>query len=450
MVNKREEQAMSKHVVSLVRYDGDMSSIHRAVDLAGGIPGLGESTRVFIKPNVVFWTAKAVFPPWGVITTSRVVEAMVRLLAEHGVRDITLGEGTVVSDPKNFDTAKNAHEVLGYYRLAEKYGLRVVDVMARPFEPVDMGDGIELNFNVDALGSDLIIDLPVMKTHVQTVVSLGIKNLKGLIDIKSRKKCHSPDPDLDLHHYVARMADPLPPVFTLIDGIYTSEWGPGPNGTVHRSDVMAASSDILSVDLVGARLLGHDPAQVPHLAMAAANRGRGTELDGIEVVGESIDELATGHEYTWDWNQANTLPQRVEDMGIKGLYVPKYDSTICTYCAGLSGLVMAEALRVWDGNPFDEVEILSGKAMKPSPGKNKTILLGKCMFMANRKDPNIKEMLAVKGCPPDYSQVAEMLHQAGIEVNRSLFENFEALPGFFMQQYQGREEFDMDLFRVAP
>ena len=39
------------------------------------------------------------------------------------------------------------------------------------------------------LESDFLVNIPVLKTHVQTVVSLGIKNIKGLIDIESRKKC---------------------------------------------------------------------------------------------------------------------------------------------------------------------------------------------------------------------------------------------------------------------
>ena len=58
----------------------------------------------------------------------------------------------------------------------------------------------------------------------------ALKNLKGLIDQKSRKACHSNDPEKDLHFWVARLADKMPPIFTLIDGIYTSEYGPNVDG----------------------------------------------------------------------------------------------------------------------------------------------------------------------------------------------------------------------------
>ncbi len=53
---------------------------------------------------------------------------------------------------------------------------------------------MELMFNADILHSDFVIDLPTMKAHNQTIVSLGIKNLKGMINIPSRKKCHNADP----------------------------------------------------------------------------------------------------------------------------------------------------------------------------------------------------------------------------------------------------------------
>jgi hypothetical protein len=40
------------------------------------------------------------------------------------------------------------------------------------------------------------------------------------------------------------------------------------------------------------------------------------------------------------------------------------------------------------------------------------------------------------------------LHQAGIEADPGLFENIEALPGFFMGRYQGKPEYDEGFFQV--
>ena len=166
---------MEKKKVSIVRYEEPLESVRRAADLCNGLGNLRPNSKVFIKPNVVFWTRKIAFPKWGVITTSRVVHDMVLLLKERGVDDITIGEGTVLYDPKDRETAAHSHETLGYNVLNKRYGVKVVDVFTRPFEKVDLGDGVELNFNADILHSDFVVNVPVLKTHTQCVVSLGVR-----------------------------------------------------------------------------------------------------------------------------------------------------------------------------------------------------------------------------------------------------------------------------------
>jgi uncharacterized protein (DUF362 family) len=60
------------------------SQIRRAVALCHGLDRLPSGAKVYIKPNIVFWTNATNFPKYGVITTSRVVEDMVVLLKEGG------------------------------------------------------------------------------------------------------------------------------------------------------------------------------------------------------------------------------------------------------------------------------------------------------------------------------------------------------------------------------
>ena len=216
---------MSQTVVAIVRYEKPLESVRKAVELSNGLQNMPKNAKVFIKPNIVFWTKATVFPKWGVITTSRVIEDMVMILRDHGVSDITIGEG-IVAAPKDKETPAHAFNYLGYETLKKRYGVKYVNVMEKPFEKVDFDDGISLNFNTDIINSDFVVDLPVLKSHNQTVVSLGIKNLKGTIDMVSRKKCHNADPEKDLNFYISHLADKMPPVFTLSDGIYTLERGP--------------------------------------------------------------------------------------------------------------------------------------------------------------------------------------------------------------------------------
>jgi len=440
---------MSKSIVAIIRYENPVDSVRKAVELSHGLDHLPPNPKVFMKPNIVFWTKAVPFPKWGVITTSRVVEDMVVLLKERGVDDITIGEGTVTKSPKDRETAAHAFEILGYGVLKKRYGVKSVNVFERPFEKVDLGAGVVLNFNTDILHSDFVVDLPVIKTHAQAVVSLGIKNLLGMTNINSRKKCHSTDPVRNLNYMIARLANKLPPSFALLDGIYTIERGPGFDGRARRSNILVASPDVFSADMVGAKVLGYDPSEVPHLVHAAQDRGRPLDFSDIEVVGENMEEVASHNEYIFPYNEEGTLPVPMEKMGIKGLSYPKYDLTICTYCSGLTGVILSAIALAWKGEPWDDVEVLTGKAMRPTPGKKKTILIGKCMYQANRDNPDIQEMLAVKGCPPSLKVVVKVLHQAGIEVDPAIFEHVDEAPGFFMRRYEGKPEFEESFFVIS-
>ena len=441
---------MKKYKVAVVKYEKPIESVRKAVDLSKGLDHLPPQARVFIKPNIAFWTRAVAFPKWGVVTTSRIVEDIIVLLKERGINDITIGEGMVTFNPKDTQTPAHAFETLGYGVLKQKYGIKFINVFERPFEKVDLEDGVQMNFNIDILNSDFVVDLPVMKAHNQTIVSLGIKNLKGMIDIPSRKRCHNMTPGKDLHFWVAKLADKMPPMFTLIDGIYTNERGPGPDGRMHRSDLLVASADVLAADLVGAKLLGHSPAKVPHLMHAARNRKRTHDLSDIVISGGNIEELARFHEHDFKYSetQDGIMPVAMAKEGLKGVFYRKFDLSMCTYCSGMNGVMLTAIRHAWKGEPWNDIEILTGKSMQPTLGMKKTILFGKCMYQAHKDNPAIREMIAVKGCPPTPKAMLNALHKAGIDADPGLFEHIEELPAFFFSRYKDRPEFDESFFQV--
>jgi hypothetical protein len=112
-------------------------------------------------------------------------------------------------------------------------------------------------------------------------------------------------------------------------------------------------------------------------------------------------------------------------------------------------VILSSIMMAWEGKPFDEVEILTGKVMSPQPGMKHTVLVGKCMWQAHKDNPDIKHKLAIKGCPPDPMQVVDALHQAGIPVNPAVFQNMDLAPGFFMARYKDKPEFDENFFRAS-
>ncbi|MFX0187893.1 MAG: DUF362 domain-containing protein [Candidatus Hodarchaeota archaeon] len=439
---------MSKSVVSIVKYEKPFKSVKKVVELANGLENLSSKTKVFIKPNIVYWNRHCTIPKWGVLTTSRVVEDVVALLKEKGIENITIGEGIVTEDPKDKETALDAWERLGYNKLIEKYGVQVYNLFDRSFEKIDLNTGFDVNFSSDALNADFLIDLPTLKTHAQAVVSLGIKNLKGLINIASRKKFHSADLVKDLNYNVAQLANKIPPNLTIIDGIYTLERGPAIDGKSHKKDILVASTDILSADLVGSKLLGINPSKVPHLVQAAKDRNRPTDLSDVEVVGEKIEDLASHHEWDFKYNDVGDLPLPFMNAGIQGIKYHKYDTTMCTYCSGLNGLILTAIKMSYRGKPYDKIEVLTGKVMKPTPGNNRTILLGQCQCNLNRNHQDIKELIPINGCPPSREIVQEALQKAGIRVPKSFFKGLDQAPGWLMQKYKGKPEYDESFFQV--
>lgn len=444
---------MSSRQVSIVEYTNPLDSVRKAVELAGGLPELSSSSKIVIKPNIVMWNKHVPFPKWGVITTTRVIEDMVILLKEQGVDDITIIEGVVVADPKDKETPRHAFETLGYGRLNEKYGVKAVNVFDQPFRKVPVDEELSLNFSEVVLDADFLVNVPVLKTHTQTVASMGIKNLKGLIDIPSRKKCHAPDPVKDLHYMVSKLADPMPPMFTIVDGIFTNERGPGLGGRAHRKNILIASSDVLSADMVSANVLGYQVPQVPHLNHAARWQDRPTDLSDIEITGLKIEDVACPHEYDFPYLQNEEtgawLPEPMAKFGMSGLSYRKYDLTMCTYCSPTNGIIIGALVSAFKGKPFDDIEILTGKAMKPSKGKKKTILVGKCMVKAHKDNKDINEMIAINGCPAKIDNIKEALAKAGIHPDPAVFEKAHLHAGSFMRYYKDKPEFDEKFFQAT-
>ena len=109
---------MEKSIVSVVKYEKPGESVKKAVDLVNGLDNVPQDAKVFIKPNVVFWTSECDFPKWGMITTSRVVEDVVVLLNEKNPKEIIIGEGIITEKVGDKQTPKDAFESLGYNKLA--------------------------------------------------------------------------------------------------------------------------------------------------------------------------------------------------------------------------------------------------------------------------------------------------------------------------------------------
>ena len=437
--------------VAVVKYEKPMDSLKKAVELAGDIDKLSPDSKVVIKPNVVVWHEGVNFPKYAVLTTSRLIEDMVKLLVEHGARDISIVEGIVEFEEKpKYSRLDLAAKGLGYDVLKSRYGVKVVDVMKGSFTKVNVDD-VKLSVNTDILEADYVVNMPVLKTHSQAMVSLGIKNLKGVINIASRKICHNANPEIDLNLHLSKLLDVIPVSFTVIDGIYTSDRGPSYNGRARRSNIIVASKDLLSADMVGAKVLGINPQTIPSLAKAASHKNRPADLSDINVIGGiDINTALKPHKWKFEQNEKGDMPLWMVRAGVKGISMPEQDLTICTYCAFFinhvfMGLLMAKN----KDKTFDDIEILDGKIQKPTPGHKHTLLVGQCQVKLNKNNPLINHCVTIPGCPPKEKDFIKAFKELDIELPDNFLDWMKKSPELVhMKKYEGNPDFDESFYMI--
>ena len=438
------------HDVAVVKYEEPFESLRKAVDLVGGVEGISPHSKVVIKPNYVMWLEGINWPKYGVLTTARLIEDIVVLLKEHGVRNLSIVEGpTETGADSLFHLAAKG---MGLDLLSERYGVTLVDILGGSFTRMTAGD-VTLSVSKDVLDADYIINMPVLKTHSQTMVSLGIKNLKGVLDVASRKRCHNPDQLADLNYHLSRLAEMISPSLTVIDGIYTLERGPTVFGNAHRSDLIVASKDLLSADKVGAALLGIASETVPYIAMASRNKSRPADLSDVNIKGEvDLADVSKPHEWKNDWNESGDLPALLEMAGVRGItYRVTTENTLCTYCAGFirrhiqMGILLAKNRDV----PFDDIEILRGKVQDPEGGHKHTLLVGQCQVKRNGRNPRIGHCVKIGGCPPSEKDFYTAYRELGIELPDNFIGEVEKVAAMFlMANYVGKPEFEEEFFRI--
>lgn len=405
--------------VGLTHWKDGGRAVEEALELCDGLADFEPGMKVYIKPNLVEYLTTVQFPPYGIITTSVVLEALVRCFKDAGAKDITIAEAAV-SNPEFNCGAKHTFEALNYKALTKRYGVKLIDLNDHPFQKTSL-EGFSLAMSKMILeDADFLVNIPALKTHEQTKVTLGFKNNKGCLSARSKAICHHRKRPLD--EFVARLGERLYPQLTVIDGIYSLANGPMHMGKAYRENLIVASRDMFSADCLGAHLMGYDPAEIGHLAIFAAEHGRSLKPGDLEVKGLNPDEHIHAIPYIdlddpW-YEGEDVQPQFYEKNGVRGFRQPHPGQTLCTGCSmlyPLSVLFVITASILSGGKPYDDYELLGGKLAKPSGHANKTFLLGDCIIAANRKGEGIKEAVPIPGCPVSFDNMVNTFNRHGIK-----------------------------------
>jgi uncharacterized protein (DUF362 family) len=345
--------------------------------------------RVLVKPNV----ARVAVPNSGIVTHPEVVAATIDALREAGA-EVAVGESPIVG-VKVFE----AFEKAGISAVAESRMCPLIDLDRRRFVevPVPGGRAIQsLRVCPEALEFDLVVSVPVMKTHMHTGVTLSVKNMKGCLWRRSKVELHmlppiDGDDNKPIDIAIAEMSSVLRPGLSVIDGTVGLE-GLGPSaGQPKPLGLVLASREAYAADAVACRLMGIAPADVPHLRIAA-ERGFGS----IDVGSMNV---TPGH---WqEWISPFAAPP--ENLAIEFPNITIHDKNSCSACQSTLFLFLRRFQnRLFDYFPSDTaIQIAIGKGHQELP--EGTLCLGNCT--ANLRDKGV----FVRGCPPVGSQILNAL-----------------------------------------
>jgi uncharacterized protein (DUF362 family) len=220
--------------------------------------------KIFIKPNV----ANIRKPRTGVITHPRVVEALLKYFSNY---DVVIGEGSIIGAH-----AKEVFEKTGYTSLAKRYGVQLMDL--NDVERVEVKWKYGVIRIPKILETHEYINIPTMKTHMVTKVTLGMKNQKGLLSPSDKMKFHK----LGLHQPIRQFARVVKPDLTLVDGIICVEGdGPGLSGRAKKMSLIIAGTDMIEVDNVCCRIMGFDANEIEHIPPVEIGEIKGFTIDEV-------------------------------------------------------------------------------------------------------------------------------------------------------------------------
>jgi uncharacterized protein (DUF362 family) len=255
--------------------DDPEALVRGALDAIGGIGRfVAQGANVLIKPNICAadhdYTLAATTNPW-------VVGALVKMCYEAGAGRVRV-----------FDYPFSGSSVNAYAssRIAEQVtaaGGELEYVDSAKFRLLSLPNARSLGsaaFYSEVIDADVVINVPIAKHHGTTGLTLGMKNLMGVVS--DRGAIHG-----DIHPRIADLADFIRPELTVIDAVRIriadgpAGWSPS---DVRQINTVIASADIVAADAYTTRLFGWtDPNRLGYVRIGA-ERGLGrSDLDNLKI-----------------------------------------------------------------------------------------------------------------------------------------------------------------------
>ena len=269
---------MENSTVAIVKGERGLDPVFKALDLIDYQTAVSGYKKVLIKVNFIT-TMK-----WdtGATTDPLVVEAIIQRLKKLPV------EVFVVESDATITNADKAFEATGMKEMCKQYGVEFLNlrhVKDKVKIKIPNGECLKDITVPRIVTESAIISAAKMKTHMATKVTLGMKNMFGLLPDKLKMKYHAKG----ISKVIVDINTVIKPYLTVIDGFVAME-GKGPSdGSPVKMDLIIAGKDPVATDASGARVMGIDPHEISHIR-TAHQKGLGN-IDYIKIVGSQLDDV---------------------------------------------------------------------------------------------------------------------------------------------------------------
>ena len=266
------------------------AAVAQAISSVCDLPAMVAGKSVVLKPNV--------FAPRGAPTTTdpRVVVAVGELCREAGAGRVIVAEGRSISTAKyrkGANSTRQCFEAVGMSQAVEAAGFETVYLEDDEFVEVE-APGAQVLHTAHVprtiLDADVFINLPVMKIHSLTLVTLAIKNLHGIISDydKLYRHCYR---ELALARKLTDILQIRRIDLNVMDALVGQEADHAADGLPVEMGLILASTDAVALDAVAGAVMGLEPGEVDTTRIAGEAGLGEADLAKIEVVGEPIEAV---------------------------------------------------------------------------------------------------------------------------------------------------------------
>jgi len=341
----------------------------------------------------------------GVVTDVGLVRALIEVLLPVAGK-VTVAEGASIN---RAETDKLfAH--YGYDRLTEIDPKRValVDLNTDSLIRKTVPNGkrmLSREIPLTLEQADVVINLPVMKTHFAALVSLSIKNLQGAIPPLEKYMSHF----FGLWQNLVNIHHLVKPKLVIVDGLTAQEdFGPV-YGTPKTMNLLIGGTNPVAVDAATARIMGFDPVLSPPIMLAYMQGLGPIEPEKIRVVGASVEE-------------ARDAFQEAEVDVRGGQKFVVHDGSACQGCRGYLHYVLHKLRRPDPENPesllidrpFEKrVNVFLGPDTEAEPDPEETNV-----FMGICQQHHAGTGKHLPGCPPHAEVIMKGLYGLFPDVER--------------------------------